>query len=200
MKRILLVFIFISCSLAAFSQATKRSLNYQAVIIDPSTKDIPGTGLTNQPFSNGKVCLKFSFYDSQKRLEYEEIQEDSTDAYGLVDLSIGLGTAPAVFSGTNPPLYRTFETILWTADIKTLKVAISLDGCKTFKEVSSQLLSYTPYAFYADNVDYINVKGAPTKLSQFENDKQFVSSKELDSLKTRVGILDQLVFDNTTKI
>ncbi|MEY2760443.1 MAG: hypothetical protein RLZZ96_343, partial [Bacteroidota bacterium] len=200
MKRILLVFIFISCSLAAFSQATKRSLNYQAVIIDPSTKDIPGTGLTNQPFSNGKVCLKFSFYDSQKRLEYEEIQEDSTDSYGLVDLSIGLGTAPAIFSGTNPPLYRTFETIIWTADVKTLRVAISLDGCKTFNEVSSQPLSFTPYAFYADNVDYKNVRDAPTKLSQFENDKQFVSNRELDSLKTRVAILDQIVFDNTAKI
>ena len=122
MKRILLVLVLILSSLAGFSQTTKRSLNYQAVIIDPSTKDIPGTGLTNQPFSNGKVCLKFSFYDSQKRLEYEEIQEDSTDSYGLVDLSIGLGTAPAIFSGTNPPLYRTFETINWTADVKTLKV------------------------------------------------------------------------------
>ncbi|MHA8083737.1 hypothetical protein ACST14_09970, partial [Aquirufa sp. A-Brett2-15D] len=200
MKRILLVLLLLISSLAAFSQSSKRTLNYQAVIIDPRAKDIPGTSLTNQPYSNGKLCIRFSFYNVNKQLEYEEVQEDSTDSYGLVNLSIGLGTPPANFSGTNPPLYRTFDTIIWTADTKTLRVAISLDGCKTFSEVSSQLLSYNPYAFYADNVDYANVQNAPTKLSQFLNDKQYVTLSDLDTLTSRVSILKQVVLENTAKI
>ena len=72
MKRLLLALVFILCSIAGFSQASRRTLNYQAVIIDPSTKDIPGTGLSNQPYSNGKLCIRFSFYNPQKQLEYEE--------------------------------------------------------------------------------------------------------------------------------
>ena len=200
MKRLLLVFVLILCSLVGFSQASKRTLNYQAVIIDPSTKDIPGTGLSNQPYANGKVCIRFSFYNPQKQLEYEEIQEDSTDGYGLVDLSIGLGKQPLVYSGNATPIYNSFETVFWSSDTKTLKVAISLDGCKTFSEVSSQLLTYTPYSFYADNVKYSNVQNAPTKLSEFLNDKQFVSLNDLDTLISRVAILRQVVLENTAKI
>ena len=200
MKRLLLVLVLILCSLAGFSQASKRTLNYQAVIIDPSTKDIPGTGLSNQPYSNGKVCIRFSFYNPQNQLEYEEIQEDSTDGYGLVDLSIGLGKQPLVYSGSATPLFKTFETVIWTSDTKTLKVAISLDGCKTFSEVSSQLLTYTPYSFYADNVKYSNVQNAPTKLSEFLNDKQYISLNDLDTLISRVAILKQVVLENTAKI
>ena len=200
MKRLLLVFVLILCSLVGFSQASKRTLNYQAVIIDPSTKDIPGTGLSNQPYANGKVCIRFSFYNPQKQLEYEEIQEDSTDGYGLVDLSIGLGKQPLVYSGNATPNYNSFETVFWSSDTKTLKVAISLDGCKTFSEVSSQLLTYTPYSFYADNVKYSNVQNAPTKLSEFLNDKQFVSLNDLDTLISRVAILRQVVLENTAKI
>jgi hypothetical protein len=200
MKRLLLVFVLILCSLAGFSQASKRTLNYQAVIIDPSTKDIPGTGLSNQPYANGKVCIRFSFYNPQKQLEYEEIQEDSTDGYGLVDLSIGLGKQPSAYSGNATPLFNSFETVFWSSDTKTLRVAISLDGCKTFSEVSSQLLTYTPYSFYADNVKYSNVQNAPTKLSEFLNDKQFVSLNDIDTLISRVAILKQVVLENTAKI
>ena len=70
--------------------------------------------------------------------------------------------------------------------MKSLKVSVSYDGCSSFKQVSTQALNYTPYALYAEAVDYKNVKDAPTKLSQFNNDAGFLIPKDLDPLKSDI--------------
>jgi hypothetical protein len=66
-------------SLSAFAQTNKKTLNYQAVILDPKAIDIPGASITGQPLNRGNVCLRFSLLNAQGGLDYEETQSLTTD-------------------------------------------------------------------------------------------------------------------------
>ncbi|MEN9362945.1 MAG: Invertebrate iridescent virus 22, partial [Bacteroidota bacterium] len=179
-KQVFLLFILnISTLVGLLGQSPKKSLNYQAVILDPKAIDIPGASISGQPLSKGKVCLKFSFVNAQGTIDYEETQQTTTDEYGLVSLAVGTGT---YLAGT----YKNFESIVWDANVKSMKVSVSYDACSTFKQVSTQALNYTPYALYAEAVDYKNVKDAPTKLSQFSNDAGYLIPKDLDPIKADI--------------
>ena len=194
----LLIFLFIASSISTFAQTNRKTLNYQAVIIDPKAIDIPGENITGQALSNGKVCMKFSLLSSSGGLEYEETQQSTTDEFGLVSLEIGRGSNVA-------GIYKNFESIVWNANLKSLKVSVSFDGCSSFKQVSAQPLTYTPYALYAEAVDYKNVTSAPTKLSQFSNDPEFIITKDLDPLKkdivknTNQIVSNQILTDESFK-
>jgi hypothetical protein len=157
-------------------QNTKKTLNYQAVILDPKAIDIPGASIVGQPLNKGNVCLRFSLLNAQGGLDYEETQQVTTDEYGLVNVAIGAGAQAQ--TGNSTSIYKSFESIVWNASVKSLKVSVSYDGCNSFKQVSSQALNYTPYALYAESVDYKNVREAPTKLSQFTNDPGFLIPKD----------------------
>jgi hypothetical protein len=180
-----LLFITISfLSLSAYAQTSKKTLNYQAVILDPKAIDIPGASITGQPLNKGNVCLRFSLLNAQGGLDYEETQQVTTDEYGLVSVAIGAGAQAQASNSTS--IYKSFDSVLWNSSVKSLKVSVSYDGCNSFKQVSSQALNYTPYALYAEAVDYKNVREAPTKLSQFSNDAGYLIPKDLDPLKTDI--------------
>jgi hypothetical protein len=198
MKKQLLLAILMSISslMTLMGQSAKKSLNYQAVILDPKSIDIPGAGISGQPLSKGKVCLKFTFLNSQGNVDYEETQQTTTDEYGLISLSVGTGRYS---NGT----YKNFESIIWDANVKSMKVAVSYDGCATFKQVSTQSLNYTAYALYAEAVDYKNVRDTPTKLSQFSNDVGYLIPKDLDPIKAdiktnsnQIAAANQTIADN----
>jgi hypothetical protein len=100
-------------------------------------------------------------------------------------------------------MYKSFESVQWNASVKSLKVSVSYDGCSSFKQVSTQSFNYTPYALYAEAVDYKNVREAPTKLSQFSNDAGYLIPKDLDPLKTdiktnssQIATANQTITDN----
>jgi hypothetical protein len=194
-----LLFITISfLSLSAYAQTNKKTLNYQAVILDPKAIDIPGASITGQPLNKGNVCLRFSLLNAQGGLDYEETQQVTTDEFGLVSVAIGVGT-----QGNSTSMYKSFESVQWNASVKSLKVSVSYDACASFKQVSTQSFNYTPYALYAEAVDYKNVREAPTKLSQFSNDAGFLIPKDLDPLKTdiqsnssKIATANQNIADN----
>ncbi len=179
-KHLLLILVSIT-SLSSYAQTSKKTLNYQAVILDPNAIDIPGASISGQPLNKGNVCLRFSLLNATGGLDYEETQQVTTDEYGLVSVAIGTGT-----QGTSPSTYKTFNSIVWNANVKSLKVSVSYDGCSSFKQVSTQVFNYTPYALYAEAVDYANVKDAPTKLSQFSNDAGYLIPKDLDPIKADI--------------
>jgi uncharacterized coiled-coil protein SlyX len=170
--------------LSTFAQTSKKTLNYQAVILDPKAIDIPGASIVGQPLSKGKVCLRFSLLNAQGGLDYEETLQVTTDEYGLVNVAIGAGAQAQ--AGNSTSIYKSFDSVLWNSSVKSLKVSVSYDGCSSFKQVSSQALNYTPYALYAEAVDYKNVRDAPTKLSQFSNDAGYLIPKDLDPLKSDI--------------
>ncbi len=175
---------FILITLSTYAQTNNKTLNYQAVILDPNAIDIPGASITGQPLNKGKVCLRFSLLNAQGGLDYEETQQVTTDEFGLVSVAIGAGSQTQ--TGNSTSIYKSFESVQWNANMKSLKVSVSYDGCSSFKQVSTQIFNYTPYALYAEAVDYKNVREAPTKLSQFSNDAGFLIPKDLDPLKTDI--------------
>ena len=188
-------------SLSALGQTSKKTLNYQAVILDPKAIDIPGVSIIGQPLYKGNVCLRFSLLNAQGGLDYEETQQITTDAYGLVNVSIGAGTQAQ--TGNSTSIYKSFESVVWTSAVKSLQVSISYDGCNNFSQVSSQVLNYTPYALDAEAVDYKNVRDAPTKLSQFANDAGYLIPKDLDPVKadiksntSQIAMANQTIADN----
>ena len=66
-----LLFITISLLiLSTYAQTSKKTLNYQAVILDPKAIDIPGASIVGQPLNKGNVCLRFSLLNAQGGLDY----------------------------------------------------------------------------------------------------------------------------------
>ncbi|MBP6054941.1 MAG: hypothetical protein KA527_04815 [Cytophagaceae bacterium] len=174
-------------SLLAFSSlAQTKTLNYQAVILNPNPLDVPGNTISNLPYGSSDVCIKFSLQDKNGLLDYQEVQCTKTDAYGLVNVNIGTGNTAATQGMSTAGKYAKFDAVIWDANPKKLKVDVSFDQGKTFTQVSTQTLNYSAYALYAESVDYQNVRSAPTKLSQFTDDIQVVSKKDLDPIKADI--------------
>jgi hypothetical protein len=187
MRKFTISFCFILVTtLSLFAQ--KKGLNYQAVIIDPNPIEVPGIAVTGQPLMNGKVTIRFTIRSSAG-VDYAETQNLTTDEFGLVNTTIGNGIIQGTVGSTsaNGIKYATFDAIVWDSDLKSLIVAVSFDNGQKFTEVSNQKLNFTPYALYAESVDYKNVRDSPTNLSQFKNDVGYLIPKDLDPLKQDIS-------------
>ena len=127
--------LFFTCSLLGYAQ---KGISYQAVILDPKPIDIPGQDVTGQPFVNGDVSLKFKIFSSTFVQEFEEVHAAKTDAYGLVNVLIG-SVSPGAFA-----------SVVWDSNAKNLQVWVSFDQGGSYTKVSEQVLTYNPYAIYAE--------------------------------------------------
>lgn len=195
MKKLILLIVLTFSLFTAFAQ--KKGLNYQAVILDPKTIEVPGVAVTGQPLSNGKVWVRFTLKTSAG-VDYEEIQQTTTDEFGLISLTVGTGatTASNSSNATGTSKFSSFDTVVWDAELKSLVVAVNFDGGSKFTEVSNQKLNFTPYALYAESVDYKNVRDSPKNLSQFNNDSGYLVPKDLDPLKSNIAANTQAIADN----
>ncbi|MHA8105676.1 hypothetical protein [Aquirufa sp. 5-AUSEE-100C1] len=187
MKKLVPLIVLQLSLFAAFGQ--KKGLNYQAVILDPKTIEVPGIAVTGQPLSNGKVWVRFSL-KSTAGIDYEETQQTTTDEFGLISLTVGTGIPTATSKA------KIFDSVLWNSELKTLIVAVNFDGGTKYTEVSNQSLNYTPYALYAESVDYKNVRDSPKNLSQFNNDSGYLVPKDLDPLKSNIANNTKAIADN----
>ena len=133
MKKLLL-FVLLFISVLANAQ---KGISYQAVILDPSKIEIPGQDISGQPYVNGNVWVKFTIL-SGTTSQFEEVQQTKTDAYGLVNLTIGSVASTA------------FNSMTWDANQKTLQVSVSFNNGASYTKVSDQKLTYTPYALFAE--------------------------------------------------
>ena len=198
MKHLYLLLLLIS--LGALGQ--QKGLNYQAVILDPNTIEIPGQVIAGQPLAKGKVWVRFTLI-SQAGIDYEEIQQTTTDEFGLINLTIGTGNSTAAL-GTNASSgiarYSQFDAIVWDEKLKRLKVAVNFTGTGNYIDVSNQQLTFTPYALYTESVDYKNVRDAPSHLSQFKNDVGYLEPKDLEPVKRDLGLAVVLGQENASKI
>jgi hypothetical protein len=186
MKHLYLLFLLISVSV----WGQQKGLNYQAVILDPNTIEIPGQVIAGQPLAKGKVWVRFTLI-SQAGIDYEEVQQTTTDDFGLINLTIGSGNSTASLgadASSGIARYSQFDSILWDEKLKRLKVSVNFTGSGNFTEVSNQQLTFTPYALYAESVDYKNVRDAPKNLSQFNNDVGYLVPKDIEPLKKEIGL------------
>ena len=127
--------LLLTCSILGYAQ---KGISYQAVILDPKPIEIPGQDITGQPFMNGEVSLKFKIFSSTFVQEFEEVHVAKTDGYGLVNVLIG-STSPAAFA-----------SLIWDSNPKNMQVWVSFDQGGTYTKVSEQVLTYNPYAIYAE--------------------------------------------------
>jgi hypothetical protein len=127
--------LLLTCSLLGYAQ---KGISYQAVILDPKPIEIPGQDITGQPFVNGEVSLKFKLFSSTFVQEFEEVHVAKTDAYGLVNVLIGSQNASA------------FSALVWDINPRSMQVWVSFDNGGTYMKVSEQVLTYNPYALYAE--------------------------------------------------
>lgn len=185
MYKILYTILFIGISLFSFGQ--KTGINYQAVILDPNPISMPGNNYIGQPLANKGIELRFSLFSST-RLDYQETILTQTDEYGLINVIIGKG----IKTGNT-----SFDDILWTDTLKTLQVEVKFPSTSTFTEISRSILQYSPYALYAKSVDYLNVKGTPTKLSAFQNDAGLLNQTDLTALRLEIKQqIDQIILND----
>lgn len=133
----LLQFVLILLAITAYAQTD--GLSYQAVIIDPNPQEIPGADVSGNILPNAAVAVRFTIAGVSGNQEYQEIQNTSTDAYGMINVIIGQG----VPTGSN-----RFDEINWDGQRKTLKVEINLDG--SYTDLSLQVLTFVPYSFHRD--------------------------------------------------
>ena len=106
-KYLLTQLLILSSLAGLLGQTNKKTLNYQAVILDPKAIDIPGASIVGQPLNKGNVCLRFSLINAQGGLDYEETQQVTTDEYGLVNVAIGAGAQAQ--SGNSTSIYKSLR-------------------------------------------------------------------------------------------
>lgn len=171
-----------------------KSLNYQAVIMDPKPIEIPGTSITGQPLKKGKVDVRFVLLSQSGSVDYEEFHQATTDEYGLINLTIGkglIGSASGLSTQATTATYRSFDAVKWDSNVKQLRVDLSFDSGKSYHTASVQPFNYMAYALYAESVEYKNVRESPKTLSYFQNDMGFIVNKDLDPLKLKIDQNEQ---------
>lgn len=136
MKNKLPFLLFFLLSIQLFAQTD--GMSYQAVILSPSPQELPGVDVARNILPNAELKVRFSIFDAQEALEYQEIHSTKTDAYGMINLIIGQGS----------PENGVFTEMDWNGTKKVLEVEINLNG--TFNRISKQNLYYTPYALHRD--------------------------------------------------
>ena len=126
-----LVMLLFSTVLLAFVPPSQK-LNYQAVVRNSSNALV-----TNQP-----VGMKISilFGSATGTVVYAETQTPTTNANGLINISIGSGV---VVSGT-------YSTIEWGSGTHFLKTEIDPTGGTAYSITSTSELLSVPYALYSD--------------------------------------------------
>ncbi len=133
----LIIVLFIGASLYAQSDV----ISYQAVILNPQSQELPGVNAESNIFPNKAIAMRFTIMDSNNAEIYQETQETTTDAYGLVNLFIGEG---------NQTSTQSFIEIYWDGTSKKLKVEIDFKDGNSFIDLGTQKLTFTPYAYHRD--------------------------------------------------
>lgn len=112
-------------------QGIGQSFNYQGVI-----RNVAGDVLKNKT-----VGIEFKILQGSASgvVVYQERHTSSTNAHGVLNLSVGLGTV----------VLGDFMTINWSTQNYWLAVAVDINGGTTYENLGSTKLQGVPYASYA---------------------------------------------------
>lgn len=141
MKNYFILAALLCCFYGAQAQIPLKSINYQALIVDPAAIELPGNGVQAQLYLNKDIWVKFGIY-AGATLQFEELHKAKTDAYGLINLEIG--------AGDNTSAAGTFASLNWGGPVKKLVTQVSFDLGAKYTEVSNRGLNYLPYAHFAE--------------------------------------------------
>jgi hypothetical protein len=194
MKKITLILFFI-ISHFAFSQT--NGITYQAVLYNSKGESLPGINTNSLPMANKKVCLQFTFINSNSQVEYQERVQTTTDAFGMVNLVIGTGNQIGGFA-------NSFNEIIWNNSQKKLKTELDSNGnCTSFEEISNQPLNYVPFALAANTansvagiVDISNGGTAATTVQGAKSNLQLENVDNTSDLSKPISTATQLALNN----
>ena len=147
--------LFISA--ATFAQTD--GISYQAVILNPNSQELPGVDASGTILPNTPISIRFTITNENGGVDYQEIQNTTTDYFGMINLFIGEG---------NQTGGEIFTEINWDGTPKNLEVDIDFNGGNNFISLGNQKLTFVPYAFHRN----INATGNLTVdgLSVFNGD------------------------------
>ena len=135
MQKLIQITLFLFLSMQVFSQTD--GISYQAVIIGPDNQELPGVDAQGNILPNATIAMRFTLFESNNQIEFQEEQITSTDQYGRINLTIG---------ETDP---TGFTMISWDGSTKNLLVEIDFDGGgNAYVEMSEQELLFVPYAYH----------------------------------------------------
>lgn len=126
---------------SAQAQNPLKTINYQALIVDPEAIELPGNAVQAQLYLNKEVWVKFGIY-AGTTLQFEELHKTKTDGYGLINLEIG--------AGENTVAAGTFGSINWGISLMKLMTQVSFNQGAKYTEVSNRGLNYLPYAHFSE--------------------------------------------------
>uniref|UniRef100_UPI004047D471 beta strand repeat-containing protein n=1 Tax=Algoriphagus sp. TaxID=1872435 RepID=UPI004047D471 len=145
MKKLVII-LFLTLGIGNLkSYAQVPGITYQAVILSPDGKALPGINHANTPLAEQEICLKFSFLNLAGDYEYEEIIQTKTDPFGMVNVIIGKGEQVG-------GLAASFDKIPWSIAAKFLEVSLDKSGaCGEFSLISKQEFTAVPFALFSVN-------------------------------------------------
>ncbi len=152
MKQITLLFAIIISALATLAQmpASPKS-EPQGIIYQTVIRDSEGSILPNKEISM-QMTIRTGMPDGE--VVYQETHDDTTSAFGLVDLIIGYGV----------PVVNTFADINWGDGDKYLETAIDIDGGSNFTVMGVTQFFSVPYALYSQKAENIADGETPGEL------------------------------------
>ncbi|WP_432412024.1 beta strand repeat-containing protein [Rasiella sp. SM2506] len=171
--------------------AQTDGLSYQAIIIDPNPQELPGVDGVNNILIHTDVVFRFTVLNENGAVEYQETQNTTTNAFGMVNLTIGQGV----------PQTGLFTEIFWEGKKKDLQVEINIEG--SFNQLSKQGLLFVPYAFHRDIIatGFLDVTGITTLGSDLTVDGTTNLNKSLSVNNNSATLLTgSLTVDNFTRL
>jgi hypothetical protein len=145
MKKSIFFLFILTLQLINLKAQVNKGINFQGV-----ARNNYGVILVNK-IINLRLSIKT---DSTSGItEYQEIKSITTNAIGLFSVVVGSKQDRHIISIGN------FENINWSNTEKFLEVEVDLTGELYFSSLGIQKINYVPYAFYADQVDAVNING-----------------------------------------
>jgi len=144
---LILFLVFASQSIFAQQIGNLEGINYQAVAIDETGREIVGTDISGKPLYEKTIGIRFSILKGSNGIvEYQETQSAITDKYGLFSVVIGKGEQ------TGDGAYSSLLEMPWIDADQFLKVEIAIKNDGNYREVSNQKFMSVPYSFYTDDI------------------------------------------------
>ena len=173
-KNIIIIPLLLLCVATLFAQAPEK-FSYQAVVRNAS----------NSLVANAQVGVRVSILQGSANgsAVYVETQTATTNANGLVTLSIGGGSVQQ----------GTFASIDWANGPFFLQTETDLNGGSNYTVSTTQQLLSVPYALYAKMAgngfsgDYNDLTNKPQNVSTFNNDAGYITMDSVPEIPTNVS-------------
>lgn len=185
MRKLISTILF--TTVALICQAQTDGISYQALITNSEAQEIPGLDIVGNYLSEEPVDLRFTIYNAELLIEYQEVQSTVTDKFGMINLVIGQGMNTGVGSGE-------WTEIEWDGTPKKLVVELDIKG-NGFVEFSSQELLFVPYGYHRNiyAAGTLEVDGETTL-----NNDITVENQSLTTLTGDLNVLGSANFNGNT--